>query len=303
MLAWLLAASALAAPPASPPRLDAHLGPFEAVVEPDGRRFGGEAFTVRFPSPMKSRFPSNDTVWAHFYVPEGRTGPLPTILVVPVMAAPNLWIEERFVKRFVAEGFAVLLMEGPYQFHRRPHPSQPSGQVFLARTAPRLAANFRQSVLDARRCLDWLSKDARVDSKRVGIFGVSLGGMVSALVYSIDPRVKHATFLLAGADFPALAQNSSMTAAFLRKAGIGGSELRQAWTGIDPLDYPAANGDKRPLLINARWDRVIPRANADALRRAFPKARQEWVSGGHYSAILHLLWVPGRVAREFKERL
>lgn len=258
---------------------------------------------VRFPSPVRSRFETNDTVWGHFYLPDGKEGRLPCIMVLPVMAAPNLWIEERFVNRFVKEGFAVFLMEGPYQFHRRVHPSQPSGQVFLARTAPRLAFNFKQSVADARRSLDWLERHPRVDAKRIGLFGVSLGGMVSAAVYSMDPRPRHAVFLLAGADFPELARGSSMTRKFMKTAGIAAAELRAAWKGIDPLEFAAHNAGKSVLLINARWDAVVPRANADKLKAAFPDARQEWVFGGHYSAIAHLLWVPKRIARDFKERL
>lgn len=258
---------------------------------------------VRFPSPVKSRFPANNTVWGHFYLPEGKEGKLPVILVLPVMAAPNLWIEERFVARFVKDGFAVFLMEGPYQFHRRVHPSQLSGQVFLARTAPGLAFNFKQSVADAKRSLDWLEKHPRIDKSRIGLFGVSLGGMVSAAVYSQDSRPRHAVFLLAGADFPELAHGSSMTRKFMKSAGIAAAELRKAWTGMDPLDFAAQNAGKSALLINARWDRVVPRANADKLRAAFPDSRQEWVSGGHYSAIAHLLWVPRRISRDFAERL
>jgi dienelactone hydrolase len=258
---------------------------------------------VRFPSPVKSRFASNNTVWGHFYLPEGKEGRLPCILVLPVMAAPNLWIEERFVKRFVKDGFAVFLMEGPYQFHRRVDSSQPSGQVFLARTAPGLAFNFKQSMADARRSLDWLENHPRIDKARIGIFGVSLGGMVSAAVYSQDKRPRHAVFLLAGADFPALAQESAMTRKFMKSAGIAAAELRQAWAGMDPVDFAAKNAGKSALLINARWDQVVPRDNADKLRSAFPASRQEWVSGGHYSAIVHLLWVPGRISRDFAEHL
>jgi dipeptidyl aminopeptidase/acylaminoacyl peptidase len=259
---------------------------------------------VRFPSPLKSRFASNNTVWGHFYLPEGKGDKkLPCILVLPVMAAPNLWIEERFVKRFVEDGFAVFLMEGPYQFHRRVHPSQPSGQVFLGRTASSLAFNFKQSAADARRSLDWLEKHPRVDAKRIGLFGVSLGGMVSASVYSTDKRPRHAVFLLSGADFPGLARVSSMTRRFMEKAGIAPEELRAAWKGIDPLDYADRNGGKSVLLINARWDKVVPRANAEKLRAAFPGSRQEWVSGGHYSAIAHLFWIPRRISRDFAERL
>ena len=275
---------------------------FESAVVSTVRAGGRVEQTVTFPSPAKSPFAANNTVWAHFSYPEA-PGRYPCILVLPVMAAPNIWIEQRFINRFEAGNFAVMWLEMPYQFHRRPDSLIPSGQVFLARTAPRLAANFRQSVGDARRALDWLSGQPSVDRGRIGLFGVSLGALVSSVLYSTDARPKYAVFLLGGADFPTLAVGSSMTGPFIAKAGITLDALRRAWVGIDPLDYLKTNGGKRALLINASWDAVIPKANALKLKQAFPASRQQWVPLGHYSAILHLLWIPRYVAREFLANL
>lgn len=271
-------------------RLDLPDDPYEAVVEKSARVDRRE-FAVRFPSPVATVFPPNNTVWAHLSLPPG-PGPFPCVLVLPVMAAPNIWIERRFINRFEKDGFAVLWLEMPYQFNRRAHPSAPSGQGFLARSAPRLAFNFRQSALDARRALEWLSRRPEIDGRRIGVFGISLGAMVGAAVYSVDATPGFAVLMLGGADFPTLAATSSMTGPFLRSAGIKPEELRGPWRGIDPLDYRAANRDKPILLINARSDDVIPMASALRLKDAFPKAEQFWVPLGHYTAILHLIWIP-----------
>ncbi len=207
------------------------------------------------------------------------------------------------MRRFIKDGFAVLWLEMPYQFHRRPSPLIPSGQVFLARTAERLAFNFRQSVLDARRALAWLKTRPEIDPQRIGLFGISLGAMVASAAYSVDPTARYAVFLLGGADFPGLVARSSMTAPFLKRSGIDPAELRRAWRGIDPLDYRAQNAGKPALLINTRSDTVVPRANAVKLKEAFPDSRQIWLPLGHYSAILHLLWIPRMVSRDFEAHL
>lgn len=282
--------------------LDYKDGSFSAQVVESRVSRGRREETVTFPSPVQSPFKINDTVWGHLSVPSG-DGKFPCILVLPVMAAPNIWIERRFINRFVREGFAVMWLEMPYQFHRRPDPLGPSGQVFLARTGKRLAGNFRQSVLDARRALSWLAKQPGVDPKRIGLFGISLGALVGSAVYSVDPVPKYAVFLLGGADFPSLLENSSMTGPFVRKSAISPDSLRRAFAGIDPLDYADLNADKELLLINAKSDDVIPKENGLKLKSAFPKARQRWVSLGHYSAILHLIWLPGFVSRDFISRL
>lgn len=294
----LLTSLVLSGAAASAGPLDYRAGPFPADVEETARLEERTEYVVRYPSPLKSGIEPNDTVWAHLSIPRG-AGPFPCVVVLPVMAAPNIWIERRFIARLQSRGLAVLWLEMPYQFHRRPHASVPSGQVFLARSAPRLAFNFRQSVLDARRALEWLKAHPAIDPERIGLFGISLGAMVGAAVYSVDPQPRYAVFLLGGADFPSLVARSSMTGAFLRRAGISSSELGRAWKGIDPLDYKKGNRGKRAVLINVRSDTVIPAANALRLREAFPRSRQLWLPFGHYSAILHLLWIPRWVAKEF----
>lgn len=261
-----------------------------------------DELVVRFPSPLTSPFSANNQVWAHLVLPR-RSGPLPAVLLLPVMAAPNVWIERRFINRLTREGFAVLWLEMPYQFNRRPHSSQPSGQVFLARTPERLAANFRQSVLDARRALTWLSSLPMIDKDRIGLFGISLGALVGSVTYSVDSRPRYAVFLLGGAEMPSLVAQGSMTAPFVRRTGIRLEDLRRSMRGLDPLDYPVANADKKALLINVESDTIIPKANALKLKEAFPSSRQVWLPLGHYSAILHLLWIPSYVARDMGSHL
>ena len=85
--------------------------------------------------------------------------------------------------------------------------------------------------------------------------------------------------------------------------GLKTGELRLAWAGLDPLDYTAANAGKKALLINVNSDTVIPRANALRLKDAFPDCRQVWLPFGHYSAMLHLFWLPRWVSRRLQEAL
>ena len=298
LAAVLLGAFAAAAP------LDLPKGDFKVEV---AETIPGPEWTetvLRFPSPAKSPWPANDVVWAHLLVPKSGAGrKAPAVLILPVMAAPNVWIETRFADRFARDGFVVMWLEMPTQFHRRPDPSEPSGQVFLARTPKRLAANFRQSVRDARRALGVLAARPEVDGDRLALFGISLGAIVASVVYAQDSRPRFAVFLLGGADFPTLLIDSSLTGPFARKMGLGPDDLKKAWLGLDPLEHPERNAGKPALLVNAGWDTVIPRANARKLLEAFPSARQVWVPGGHYTAIVHLLWLPRWVSGILKEAL
>lgn len=297
-LACLLALPAAAAPLEAP-------GPdFKVELVATSTAPGRTDYLLTFPSAARSPWPANDTVWAHLSVPDSARGkPGAAVLVLPVMAAPNVWIETRFVDRFVADGLVVMWIEMPTQFNRRPHPSMPSGQVFLARTTGQLARNFRQSVSDARRAFGVLAARPEVDAKRVGLFGISLGAIVASVAWSVDSRPAAGVFVMGGADFPGIALNGSLSGPFVRKMGLEAGALRTAWAGLDPLDYKEANVGKKALLINVNSDTVIPRANALRLKEAFPDSRQIWLPLGHYTSILHLLWLPRSVSRRFQEAL
>ncbi len=296
--AALLARAAAAAAP-----LDLPKGRYEVRALETTERDGFVETLLAFPSPVKSPWPANDTVYAHLTVRRGLPPGAPAVLVLPVMAAPNAWIEERFVRRFARDGFVVMRLEMPTQLRRRPHPSMPSGQVFLARSAPRLAANFRQSILDGRRALEVLAGRPEADSSRIAVFGISLGALVGAAVHSIDDRPRHALLLMGGADFPSLVLEGSLTGPVARKLGVGRESLAAAWRGLDPLDYRARNAGKRATLVNVNSDTVIPRANALKLKEAFPAAEQVWLPLGHYTAIVHLLWLPGWASKRLQAAL
>ena len=295
--ALLFVRAASAAPPGY------RSAPFKATLTGECSSKDSTEYILKFPSPVKSPFPANDIVWGRWAVPRGVPGPYPAVLILPIMAAPNQWIESQFMKRLLGGGFAVLLLETPYQFHRRPREGIPSGQVFLARTAKHLAFNFRQSVLDGKRALAWLRGNPQVLKKHIGILGVSLGALAGSSLYSVDKTPSYAVFLLGGADFPSLVEHSAMTGKFVRQWGIAESELREAFAGLDPLAYRERNRGKKALLVNASWDDVIPKENAELLREAFPSSRQIWVPLGHYSSMLHMTWLPGYVEKEFARHL
>ena len=300
----MLAALALVAASAAAGPLDLPPGRFDVKVEETLERPDRVETLLSFPSPVKSPWPANDRVYAHLVTPRRAAGRrAPAVLVLPVMAAPNVWIETRFVERFVADGFVVMWLEMPTQFRRRPHPSMPSGQVFLARSAPRLSANFKQSVLDARRSLGVLAGRPEVDPEKLALFGISLGALVGATVYSVDPRPKHAVLLMGGAGYPELVLKGSLTGPMARRLGLGRDALAAAWAGLDPLDYKGKLGPRPATLVNALSDTVIPRDNGVKLKQAFPEARQLWVPFGHYTGIVHLLWLPRWCSARLREAL
>ena len=73
---------------------------------------------------------------------------------------------------------------------------------------------LRQAVLDARRGLDYLSRRPDIDANRLGVSGISLGGILSGLVAGVDPRVKVVMTADGGADFARGFWNGLLTLRF-----------------------------------------------------------------------------------------
>ena len=296
ILARLLLVACLAAP--LPDVRRAPPEGFPLILRPLGRTWRCDMFELRFPSPVKSRFAPDNTVWATLYLP--RRPQRGAVLLLPVLAAPNRWIEERFALALVTDGYAVLQPDLPYQFERAPAPGIPSGQVFLARRPEVLALNFAQAVLDARRALGWLRGSGLVDPRRIVLLGVSLGALVGATTLSVDDRLAGGVLLLGGAGFAGLIAHGEETRLFMKGAGLDEASLREAFRGLDPLEYREANRGKRVVMVNVRRDAVVPLANARLLRDAFPDGRQVLLPLGHYTAMLHLLWMPAYAARQVR---
>ena len=228
-------------------------------------------------------------------------GKIPAVLVLPVTAAPNAWIEERFCIRLARDGFAAALLELPYQFHRAPRGTR-SGAVFLARRPEQLARNFLQGVLDAGLACRWLKSQPEIGGP-VGVLGISLGAFVGEVALGMESCFEAGAYLLGGGRVAELMFESALTREAAFSSGYRPEDLEKIWRDLEPLSYREVLQKKHVLLVNALWDRVVPRRNAEALHRGLPQAKKLWVPLGHYSSAAHLIWLPGYVSRYFREVL
>ncbi len=256
-------------------------------------------------SPVRSVFPSNNRVYADVFVPVVRsTGRVPVVLVLPGLAEPSKWVENVFCRALTARGIAAILITLPYQFERRPHEWIPSGKLFLSYNPKVMLKNYEQAVQDVRAVIDWVLGQEQFPVSSVGVLGISLGSLVGLTAMGRDPRLEAGVFILGGGDLAGIVWNGALTRKampMLKKEGLTREHLEETWRPIDPLTRVANLAGRRLLLYNARWDRVIPKESVRALWDALPGARKRWIFGGHYTAIMHIVWIPRRTARFFRE--
>jgi len=148
--------------------------------------------------------------------------PVPCVIGLHGVFSPSeeqFWMMADFLAKRGIAGIAPSLP----QHHRRAKGTQLiSGQRFVVGPPETIRDNLRQSVVDQRRAVDWLTMRPEVDSEAISIAGISLGGIVGSLTYKVEPRIRSGIFVVAGSGVDGIVENSdlSVIAAFRQAARI-----------------------------------------------------------------------------------
>jgi poly(3-hydroxybutyrate) depolymerase len=247
--------------------------------------------TLRFPSPVQTPDVENNVVHAEYFAPTG-SGPKRAGVIVLHILGADFPLSRYMAARLADRGVAALFVKLPYYGERRP-PNRPlSTRRFLSTDVERTVTAMRQGVCDVRRAAFWLSTRPEIDAGRLGVTGISLGGIVSALAAAVDPTLNHGAFLLAGGDVSSILWGMPEGAAFRAgwlEAGRTRAELKALTDPFDPLTYAGRLVGKRMLLIAGKVDEVVPPSSTLRLWEAAGRPPIQWYDCGHYSAVGYLL--------------
>ena len=247
---------------------------------------------LTFPSPVESPDPVNNVVHAEFFEPVGFPGKRPAAVVLHILGA-DFPLSRYVAARLADRGVAALFVKLPYYGERRP-PEAPGAvpRKFLTADIERTMNSMRQGVCDVRRAAAWLASRDNVDPERLGVTGISLGGIISSLALSIDPQIQSGALLLAGGDLSKVLWGMPEAAPFRKvwtERGKTIDDLKRLTDPYDPVTHAAGMIGKRVLMIAGNVDEVVPPESAQALWEAAGKPPILWCDCGHYSAIGYLL--------------
>lgn len=252
--------------------------------EVDSPRF--QLADVTFPSPVKTPHERNNTVHCELYRAK-QAGKRPAVVVLHILGG-DFALARLFCHSLNQGGTTALFLKMPYYGPRR----EPGvNRRMIADDPKETVAGMTQAVLDIRRAAAFLASREDIDAERLGIMGISLGGITASLAAEAEPRLNNVCLLLAGGDFPKIAMES---AEFKKErdrflaSGKDPTTLLEGVRPVDPLTYGELLRDRRVLMLNAKSDEVIPKACTEALWTAAGKPEIVWLSGGHYSVMRHL---------------
>ncbi|GIW92050.1 MAG: hypothetical protein KatS3mg110_0091 [Pirellulaceae bacterium] len=259
-----------------------------------------EVYDVTFPSPVAGDVEENNTVHCEYFLPVRGESSCPAVVVLHILGG-DFPLSRLFALTFAERGVAALFVKMPYYGPRRP-PGSP--RRMISPDPDQTVAGMTQAVLDIRRAVAWLESQPRVDPDRLGIFGISLGGITGALAAECEPRLYNICLVLAGGDIAKVAWESRELAEVRRACearGITMQQFMERMRVIDPVTYAANLQGRRILMLNAAQDEVIPRACTESLWEAMGKPPIHWYNGGHYSVARFLPHAMARTAEFFEQ--
>jgi len=289
-----LGGAALAAP--QPVPVDPHFydynarAPFPVTQQPFSTPYatgtGFRALRITFPSPVVTPYPVNNTVTGFLFLPD-TPGPHPVMLVEHEWLPTTLATEFEMSARLAKAGIAAFLIIQPYSYNRRPLP-RIEGVELLSGDVPQMVGALRQAVLDARRAMDWLSTRPDIDPTRMGISGISLGGVLAALIAGVDRRAQFLVTIVGGTDVSDVIFDSAITSGLhpaLLYHGVTYDSLKRDMAPVEPANWLRGFDPKNALLFNGRYDVFISPKQARHLAEALGGARIVWTPTGHYGAV------------------
>ena len=242
---------------------------------------------IRFPSPIVTTDIENNTVHAEYFQPKV-PGKRPAVVVLHILGA-DFALSRYMAARLADGGVAALFVKLPYYGERR---GKDATKRFFSEDIDRSVASMQQGVCDVRRAATWLASRPEVDIKRLGVTGISLGGIVSSIAASVDPTLNRTALLLAGGglgeimwDMPDGAKYKALWIA----SGRTKADLIRMTAPLDPLTYAENLRGKRVLMMAGRTDDVVPPSATEALWEKAGKPPIRWFECGHYSAAGYLL--------------
>ena len=245
-------------------------------------------YRFSFLSKVRTGCPTNDEVSGVYFEPKVEPRRPPTVLLHSWLTnRPILPIYSHFAKMIATSGSPCILPALPYHLDRTPKNSL-SGARFLRLNPSETLRSFRQAVVDVRSCLDWLEQ--RYGYHEFSIVGISLGAILACVCMGVEPRLKRSVFILGGGDVGEIV-GSGLTTFFIRKkARVGLDENRQSQL-LDPLTFAHLIRHRKVLMINARFDPVIPRKSTMKLWHALGEPPIIWLPSTHITSCIFYAFI------------
>lgn len=274
-------------------------------VEPVNNSGSSQEFTLTFSSACPTDYSELNTVTGEYRLPRQYDKAAPLVLLIHGVGDTST-IPCRLIAGALAKsGIASLTLYMPIHSRRLPTEMK---HDFYNLSAQDWYNLYRISVINIRQALDWADSRPELDSRHIGVAGISFGGYVSAIAMGIDQRLRSGALLFTAGNIEKLAKtrssrrykkyevsddlfrkNQSRYLAYVADVEAYGFEKvtpPQLGYLFDPYTFTPELKNKSLLMINAHWDEYFPKDTAKEFWQASGKPKQVWLPAGHASSWL-----------------
>jgi len=140
-----------------------------------------------------------------------------------------------------------------------------------------------QTVFDLRRAVDFIETRKELHHKRIGYYGISLGGILGTVFCGVENRVKVPVIALAGGQLNLLYEENALS-----------SEAKDFVSIVEPLNFVKQISPRPFLMLNAKNDEVVPPAMSKLLFHAAEQPKEIiWYNAKHKDAPLAIIYGDG----------
>lgn len=152
----------------------------------------------------------------------------------------------------------------------------------------------------ARLMIDFAETQKKINTKKIATYGMSLGGILSSIFISIEPRVDAAVLIVAGGNLAEImAKSDQGIVAKFRKSRMKAENLesveelehkmRETFL-FDPLIFAPRRPAQDIYMVIADDDLTVPTKNQLELWEAFGRPQELSLPGKHFQVILKNLF-------------
>lgn len=227
---------------------------------------------------------------------------VPLVVVVPTMDGITI-LEPEVASQFCSSKIAAIIADVN-------NPAQP----------PELPAwgtedaNNRRAILALRTVIDYARQDARFEPGQIGMMGLSLGGITTAMMAGLEPeRLRAVAIAVGSGNLPyVMSESDNRKVSELRSrrmSHLGMNDVR-AYEEVlhetiryDPMHFTSLTNRDRILMIMARQDTKVPFSAQRDLYTALGGPDYMIFAGNHVGSLLSLTYLyMGTVIDFFKAR-
>src|SRR5262245_35599232 len=254
-------------------------------------------YTIRRVELLTAPSGSDTNRWIELdYYDVNAKSPAPVVMVLPMLGG-GYTLERHFANYFASRGYAAVIV--------RRDRRQKTMQV------EDLNRLLKEMVLDHKRVIDWLELQDDLDCSRLGIFGVSMGGIKGAILLPLEERIKAAALGLCGGDLPYILTHTTEPGLAKRREqelkarGITLEESEKRLRSMitcDPITYASYVDPKKVLLVLGRYDDVVPYEKGVELKEKMGNPETILLPAGHYTAVLSIPYIKSQSFEFFEKR-